>query len=379
VWQSIVGIDQHKSVSQVSVVGPQGPQRANRKFFHDEASLQELCTFIGSQPRPIRAVVEATGHARWMLRFLRERCGVEEVRLVNPVSVGTRQGVAKTDKLDAWKLASKERSGDLRYAYEPTEEEYAFRMLSRRRRQLVNQRTRLVNTIRSVLAEENLKVDAQRLHGRKGQAELEPLLAKLPEASREVVACYLELVDDLAPKIARLEKRIREKVQTEDSEVARRARRIMGEVPSCKELSAAGVAAEMGQPARFDHGREVASYTGVTPLVRGSAGVNHTGPLSKMGNPHLRYWLGQLAVRLLAKDDQARRWADRHGHLHGNQRRSALARRLVVGIWASQKRDTCFELRYALGLPPDTASQRRRKSKNDRPARSQAAPVGASR
>lgn len=379
-WKSIVGIDQHKLVSQVSVLGPKGSERANRRFTHDEGGLRDLEKFLRGEPRPMKAVVEATGHARWMLRFLRERCGVEEVRLVNPASVGTREGVAKTDRLDALKLASKERTGDLRYAYEPTEEEYALRVLpSRHRRNLVNTRTRCVNAIRSALAEENLKVEKTRLYSKAGRAELEPLLARLPEASREVVSCYLELMDDLGPKIERLEKRIREKVKTEDSEVARRARRLMGEAPSCKELTAAGVAAEMGDPARFDHAREVASFSGTAPLVRGSAGVNHTGPLSKKGNPHLRYWVGQMAVRLLARNEQAQQWADRHRHLHGNKRRSALARRLVVGLWGSLKRETCFELDYALGLPPNPGRSRKRMSKDGRRARSQAATAGASR
>lgn len=351
-FESIVGIDLHKRVSQVSVVGPKGPERAARSFLHDPDSLRQFKCFLQGQPGPHLAVVEATGNARWMLRFLRQDCGYEEVRLVNPASVGTRDGVAKTDRRDALKLACKARTEDLTYCYEPTEEEFAVRTLSRARVRLVRHRTAMVNALRALLAQENLDARVRRLLGPKGRAELETLLTRLPACSLAVARCYLGVIDALAPQIRELEKGLAKELRREHSPVAERARRLFGEVPSCGELTATGVAAELGDPTRFNHRSEVASYAGLAPTTRASADHCYHGPLSHRGNAFLRWWVGQMAVRLLTHDNNAKEWAERHHHLHANRRRGALARRLVVGMWSALKRDVPFDLRKALGLDP---------------------------
>lgn len=355
-FQSIVGVDMHKRDSVVSVVGPTGPERALRRFGHDPSGLADFAAFLRQQPAPCLAVVEAAYGTRWMLRFLREKGGCHEVRLVDPASVGTRAGVAKTDRRDALKLASKARTGDLNYGYIATDEEYAIRKLLRARRLLVSQRTQLVNAIRGLLAEENLVVRATRLASKKGLGELDALDPLLPEHVRVCLSGYRSMLEQLLVEIAKLTGLLKKACRGEQTDVARRAARLFGEVSSAGELTAIAIAAELGNVERFENGRQVASYAGLVPTTRASGGRTFQGPLSKRGNPSLRGWLGQLAVRLLANNEDARAWAARHARLHGNKRRSALARRVLVGVWASLRTGEVFDLRRALGLPTPTYS-----------------------
>ena len=97
--------------------------------------------------------------------------------------------------------------------------------------------------------------------------------------------------------------------------------------------------------------RAAAHNVGLVPAVHQSADKAHHGPMTKQGNPELRWILSQWAIRLMKDDPMVREWAQRlRKRVHINKARMALARRLVVGAWIVLTRGEVFDLRRCLGV-----------------------------
>jgi transposase len=126
----------------------------------------------------------------------------------------------------------------------------------------------------------------------------------------------------------------------------------LAELPGLGPQSAATLVSELGDVHRFRSARAVSSYAGLAPRVYNSADKHHHGPMTKRGNSHLRFILGQWAVRLLARNLVAQRWAaPMLRRMHRNKVRMALAHRLLVGVFIMLSRGEAFNLERCLGLP----------------------------
>jgi transposase len=151
-----------------------------------------------------------------------------------------------------------------------------------------------------------------------------------------------------------------EAVQGQIDELTRRVRQLPRQdenvailkagLPGIGAQSAATLLAELGDPKRFANPRAVAAYAGLVPRVNQSADKAHHGRMTKQGNPELRWILSQWAVRLMKDDPNVRQWAEQlRKRVHKNKARMALARRLLVGVWAMLTRGEAFDLRRCLG------------------------------
>ena len=90
---------------------------------------------------------------------------------------------------------------------------------------------------------------------------------------------------------------------------------------------------------------------GLVPKVAQSADKAHHGRLTRQGNSELRWILSQWAVRLLTSNPLVQPWArEMRRRMHKNKVRMALARRLLVGVWAMLTRGEVFDLRRCLGM-----------------------------
>lgn len=68
--------------------------------------------------------------------------------------------------------------------------------------------------------------------------------------------------------------------------------RLLETIPGVGHVVAMTIKAEVGEVGRFDSSDALASYAGLTPVVRQSGEKKgHIGGMSKQGNPRLRYML----------------------------------------------------------------------------------------
>ena len=94
---------------------------------------------------------------------------------------------------------------------------------------------------------------------------------------------------------------------------------------------------ELGDIARFGSAKQVASYVGLTPRIRASAGRIRAGHISQAGNRLLRWVLLLAATQAVRRPGPRRAWFHAVKKRRGKKvARVALARRLaeiVFHVW----------------------------------------------
>ena len=163
----------------------------------------------------------------------------------------------------------------------------ALRALLRHRVYLVRLRTRLRNRIHAIVADYGYYRPAGGYWTGPGRAWLAAL--DLLAVSRELVEDYLGLIDALQERIDRLDWEIRQRARS-DPRV-----KVFTQLPGIGPFTALVILAEAGDISRFASARQLASWAGLTPTVRGSDRVAHYGHISKQGSVWLRWVLCEAA------------------------------------------------------------------------------------
>jgi len=322
-----IGIDLHKAFFQACAVTPSGERRWERRF---PRTTDGIAQFVARGVGPQQAIaVEASGPT-WAFVDALAPTGAA-VCVVDPRKTKLKAGfAAKTDRLDARRLADALRRESVVSIYIPPPALRELREVCRGRHQVVRLRTRLAQMIRSLL----LRCDAgeppgTRLYAPRALAWLTQVQLA-PEADRQL------------RRLERLYRAIHTDAQAADAEVKDRAAAdpIAGALAGMTGLGpvlALTIRAEVGDIRRFANGPALASYAGLVPRVDRSADRAYHGRITKDGSPWLRWALVEAAMPAMKRTDATGRWARRLAVRKGGAKaRVALARVLcddVVALW----------------------------------------------
>jgi transposase len=343
----LIGIDLHKTVLQACVLDSSGELVRERRFAVQDreqgiAAVRWLLSFMASG----RLAVEALGCNRWFVNACLERNW--DVLVVDASKLGLRKSGKKTDRRDAYEIARRLYLGDLDRSartYYPNDEEYGRRQLTRVAHSQVQKRTHTLAQIRAMLNAYKITPTVRALWSKEGLAWLRQVT--LP--TEDLALTFQVLVDDLESvhqRVVALKSRIAH-VAAQDP----KTRGMMDHLPHVGPQTALMLKCELGDARRFRNARAVSSYGGLVPRVTASADRAHHGAMTKRGNAHLRWILGQWAVRLLVHNPIVQEWArPYYRRMHKNKVRGALARRLFLGAWALLSRGEVFSLHRCLGL-----------------------------
>jgi transposase len=162
----------------------------------------------------------------------------------------------------------------------------------------------------------------------------------LSEAGRGTVELWLRLIDQVNRELAVLQQAI-EAMARQDV----RARWLMT-IPGIAAYSAMLIVGEIGDVARFASKRALASYAGLTPVVRESAGKRKRGSIGHHGSGMLRWIMLQVAQVAARHSPAARAWYRQLKQRKPAQvARIALARKLLTAVWALLRHGVCFDER----------------------------------
>ena len=320
-----IGIDLHKAFFQACAVTPTGERLWEGRFPRTPAGLEALtarCT-----PRSALAVEAST--PTW--HFADGIAGaVGDLRIVDPLKTKLKAGyAAKTDRLDARRLADALRRDSVVGIYYPPLAIRELRELCRSRHALVQVRTALINRLRAVLLRQGL-ADARRLAKTADDGWLTALA--LPPRAAASVTTLRQVLAIVRTETTRADAEVRRVADADP--VARTLQQLMGVGP----VLALTIRAEVGDIHRFATPPQLASYAGLVPRVEASAGRIRYGRITRRGSPWLRWALIEAAMHGTKRTDRVGRWgrglAVRKGALKA---RVALARVLceeIHRLWA---------------------------------------------
>jgi len=292
---------------------------------------------------PDRLVIEVGTSAGWV-----HDIGVAleiEVQVANPNHEGWRwrNVKRKTDRLDALKLAQLSMVDQLPLVYMPDMAVRQHRGLIHYRGKLVARRTRIKNTIRSLIHAQGLSMP----RGAKCWAQ-EGLdqLGRWSQPWEQITQAELwrgELFEELAA-LASIESQLKRVEAALDAVVAEddRVRRLQT-IPCVGPRTAELLVAVLDDPHRFKSVKQVGSYIGLTPRQFQSGQMDRSGRISKQGHRQLRRMLVEvswLALRynppLSAVFDRVCRGSDKRKKIAV----VAVARKLLTWAWAMLRDQT---------------------------------------
>ena len=348
-----VGIDVHKKSYVVEArVGQERVKRWTTPVLPEQLAQQLLKYFNGGI---IHTAYEA-GFSGFGLHRVLRRAGIDS-RVVHAAAVEVAvHNRVKTDKRDAQKLVMQLEAGRLKAIYVPSELEEQARLLSRTRRQLVQERANLKRKIR-------MKAHQFGLISPEDNREMSPkfvteLLAHSPcEEFTLAIEVNWQVWQTLDEQIAKLETRLNQQAQEDPNEAVYRSS------PGFGPISSRVCSNELGNLKRFSNERKLFNYTGLTPSEHSSGEQIHRGPITKQGNRHIRGILIEVVWRAIRQDPALARFYQQVCSRAGSKRAIvAVARKLIGRVRAAFCKGELYQIEYGAPLkqidnpPPQVAS-----------------------
>jgi transposase len=219
--------------------------------------------------------------------------------------------------------------------------EQAALMTHRARQLLVEQRTRLGNSIRGQMAEMGIIA-------RQGQAGFAALLAiidhpeegPLPAEARPILQVLVAQWRSLGPQIAALEQQIIAWHKSNPDSLR------LATIPQFGPLVSSALLATAGDAKRFNSGRQFAAWIGLVPRQNSTGGKERLGGITKAGDRYLRQLLVVAATGLIHRaraNPQLSPWfAGLLARMPARKATVALANKMARVAWALLAKQTTY-------------------------------------
>ncbi len=316
-----IGVDLHQAFFQACAVDATGARLWEDRFPRSAAGIVAL---VARCDRRTALAVEASTPTWHFADAIGDH--VAELRIVDPLKTKLKAGyAAKTDRLDARRLADALRRDSVVGIYYPPLAIRELRELCRYRHALVQVRTALINRLRAVLLRQGV-VDGRRLARTRSDAWLETVA--LPPRAQGSVRGLRQLLTAVRTAAADADREVVAAATADPIAVRLQA------IPGFGPVLSLMVRAEIGTLERFPTPGHLASYAGLVPSVDNSARRIRYGRITRRGSPWLRWALVEAAIHGTRRADRIGRWgrglAVRKGALKA---RVALARTLCGDVF----------------------------------------------
>jgi transposase len=328
----IVGCDLHAKQQTIAMVDTETGEFIERTLSHEGSALRE---FYGGLEGPVVVGIEATGSMRWFLELL-EELGIE-CRVGHPAKIRAAETrKQKHDRRDAQLILDLLTMEDrFPVIWMPSTEQQDLRTLLRDRHQWVQMRSRVQHTLQAIALNHALR-QGRGLWSQTGQRALRAL--PLPPYTRQRRDELLSLYGQLQKRIEQLDRQVEEQAKQRSQ-----AHRLLTH-PGVGPVTALATEVFLGDPKRFDHGNQVASYIGMIPCEHTSGKRQRLGKMTKQGNSLLRYLWTEAVMHAVQKDAELKRFYRRKLIQKGmGKARIAAARKLGIRLWIMMRDEIDYE------------------------------------
>lgn len=288
-----IGMDAHSSNCVLSVVDKDGTELDNVSV---ETNGRLLINYIRSIDGRKKLTFEECELSHWLYEILKDE--VDEILVCNPVANRDYKR-AKTDKLDARRLANLLRGGFLVPVYHDGSEREQFRVLMSGYQALVDEAVRLKNRYKSLFRKDGQMVKGEAMYND------ESLLDDLDRSDLKFVGQRLYSL--LVPM-----EEERQKYVTEITKTNKRFKEIryLKTLPGIADIQAAKIVSQVIDPNRFQSKYKYYSYSGLVRQKRSSAGKD-CGGKKIHGNRVLKCVYKMAGKSALSGNNGLRRYYDR--------------------------------------------------------------------
>lgn len=317
-----IGIDLHKAFFQAYAMTSSAERRWEQRYPTSDAGIAALVARCG----PGSQVAVEASSPTWA--FVDRLVGhVGAIRVVDTRKTRIKAGyAAKTDRLDAQRLADALRRDSVVGIYYPPPAIRDLRELGRYRCHLARLQASLKQRIHALLLRQGVAAP-RALFTQRGTTWLDTLV--LPGWAGDELRGLRQVLADVRRQLAPVMVAIRAVAASDP------IARALDQRPGFGPVFSVTVRAEVGTIVRFPDGPHLASYAGLVPRVERSGGRQWSGRITKAGSPWLRWTLIEAALHQFRRQDDFGRWARRLALRAGMLKtRVAVARALCTDVFA---------------------------------------------
>jgi transposase len=251
-------------------------------------------------------------------------------------------GKAKSDKIDAHKIAALLRGGMFPMAYVYPPEMRATRDLMRRRTHFVRKRAELLAHIQNTVTQYNLPVIGVNLSVESNRQGVVQGIADLfpdPEVQK-IVLIDLAMIDAYDDTLKALDWEIEKTARQHNCHALLLLRSVHG----IGSILALVMLYEIHEINRFETVQQFASYCRLVKCAHESAGKKKGAGGAKIGNAHLKWAFSEAAMLFIRHNPSAKNLMDNLIKLHGKGKAlSILAHKLARAIYYMLKNNKPFD------------------------------------
>jgi len=298
VEQAYIGIDLHKAFFQVCAINASGERQWEQRWPTSDEGIAALVARCGAWSR---VAVEASSPTWAFVDRIVDHVGA--VQVVDTRKTRLKAGyAAKTDRLDARRLADALRRDSVVGIYYPPPAIRDLRELCRYRCHLARLQASLKQRIHALLLRQGVTQPGVRdLFGRRGTHWLDAL--QLDGWAGTSLDGLRRLLTDVRAQLVPVLLTIHRWAATDS------IARILDARPGFGPVFSLTLRAEVGTITRFPDGPHLASYAGLVPRVERSGSRQWSGRITKAGSPWLRWILIEAAIHQFRRQDDFGRWA----------------------------------------------------------------------
>jgi transposase len=344
--KTILALDLGKFKSVGCVLDVAGNSHRFQTILTNPSAVHDLLVEV----MPDRLVIEACSISGWVCDIARALEIVVQVANTNEEAWNWKKVKRKTDRVDAFKLTKLSLLEQLTEVHIPQPPVRQWKSLIKYRHGLIDRRTAIKNTIRSLLDSQGLSMPHKaRAWTKMAISELSQLAKPLSECGelelwRGQLHIELRSLKQIGESIAECDATLNP-IAAADERVVR-----LQTIPFVGPRLAELIVSTIGDPHRFDNSRQVSAYAGLVPRQFQSGTLDHLGRITGQGPGLLRRVLVQAAWGMQRKETRAKIVFERLCHGQKTRRKKAavaLARKILVWCWAMMRDGTTWDESHA--------------------------------